>query len=166
VFRRTFAVLLLSGLVVACASTGPTESAGESEFQTETPATDPGLAARSGMTGAAEASSRGLETVYFDFDAYALRAEARATLEANAQYLRDHPGMRIEVQGNCDERGSTEYNLALGQKRAEAAKRYLVDLGIDTSRIDTISFGEENPAVRGHSETAWAKNRRDDFINR
>ena len=108
----------------------------------------------------------GLETIFFDFDSYTLGTSSRGTLEQNAQYLRDHPNVRIEVQGNADERGSTEYNLALGQRRAESAKSYLVDLGVSASRIDTISFGEENPAVRGHNETAWAKNRRDDFVTR
>jgi peptidoglycan-associated lipoprotein len=80
--------------------------------------------------------------------------------------LQGASGVRIEIQGNCDERGTNEYNLALGKRRAEAARQYLIDLGIDSSRISTISFGEENPAVRGSTEAAWAKNRRDDFIVR
>jgi peptidoglycan-associated lipoprotein len=118
------------------------------------------------MQSGVERSATELRTIYFEFDAYSLQSDARNRLEQNAQYMREHPQARIEVQGNCDERGSTEYNLALGQRRAEAARRYLVNLGIDAGRIDTISFGEENPAVRGHSETAWAKNRRDDFVLR
>jgi peptidoglycan-associated lipoprotein len=122
--------------------------------------------AREATRGGEEAARIHLQTVYFDFDVYSLRPEARRSLEHNAQVLRESSQVRIEIQGNCDERGSTEYNLALGQRRAESAKNYLVDLGIDSSRIDTISFGEENPAVRGHSETAWAKNRRDDFVIR
>jgi len=118
------------------------------------------------MQGSAEGSAIALQTVYFDFDVYALRADAKQNLEKNAQTLRQSPDLRIEIQGNCDERGSTEYNLALGQKRAEAARKYLIALGIDDGRINTISFGEENPAVRGHNETAWAKNRRGDFVTR
>jgi peptidoglycan-associated lipoprotein len=118
------------------------------------------------MEGSAESSQIALRTVYFDYDVFSLRSDAKAGLESNARALRESPDVRIEIQGNCDERGSTEYNLALGQKRAQAAKNYLVALGIDAGRIDTISFGEENPAVRGHNETAWAKNRRDDFVTR
>jgi outer membrane protein OmpA-like peptidoglycan-associated protein len=72
--------------------------------------------------------------------------------------------VRIEIQGHCDERGTEEYNLALGQRRAEAARRYLRDLGISSSRIETKSFGESMPAVRGHGEAAWSKNRRDEFV--
>ena len=80
--------------------------------------------------------------------------------------LKQNPGVRIEVQGNCDSRGSTEYNLALGNRRAESARRYLRDLGVNSSRIGTVSYGEERPAVRGNNEVAWAKNRRDDFVIR
>ncbi len=124
-----------------------------------------GMDERSGRRGA-EASTGDLETIYFAFDRYSLRAEAKATLRSNADTLRADEGMRIEIQGNCDERGSEEYNLALGMRRAETARRYLMDLGIDGSRLSTISFGEENPAVRGRNESAWAKNRRGDFVIR
>jgi peptidoglycan-associated lipoprotein len=107
-----------------------------------------------------------LASIYFDFDRFALRGDAQGTLKANGQLLRDNPSWQVQVEGNCDERGSDEYNLALGKKRAEAAKAYLVDLGIDAGRISTISYGEENPADPSSNETAWAKNRRDDFVLR
>jgi peptidoglycan-associated lipoprotein len=107
-----------------------------------------------------------LASIYFDYDRFALRTDAQGTLKSNAQLLRDNPSWQIQVEGNCDERGSDEYNLALGKKRAEAAKSYLLDLGIDGSRISTISYGEENPAAQGSNETSWAKNRRDDFVLR
>ena len=80
--------------------------------------------------------------------------------------MKGQSSSRIEIQGHCDERGSNEYNLALGTRRAESAKRYLVDLGIPGGRVSTVSYGEEQPAVRGHNELAWAKNRRDEFAVR
>ena len=107
-----------------------------------------------------------LETVYFDYDASSLSEKARQLLRHNAEVLEANSGKKLEIQGNCDERGTTEYNLALGKRRAEAAKRYIVDLGIPRSQISTVSFGEENPAVRGSTESAWARNRRDDFVLR
>jgi peptidoglycan-associated lipoprotein len=126
---------------------------------------DEGLGSRDtgGMTRHRESP---LATIYFDFDEFALRPDAQSTLKSNAQLLRDNPSWQIQIEGNCDERGSDEYNLALGKKRAEAAKTYLVDLGIDSTRIATISYGEENPAAQGSDEMAWAKNRRDDFVLR
>jgi peptidoglycan-associated lipoprotein len=107
-------------------------------------------------------SDRGLATIYFDFDMSALRPDAKDGLKANAGFLRSNAGS-IVIEGNCDERGSEEYNLALGMRRAEAARRYLVDLGIEASRLTTISYGEERPAESGSNESSWAKNRRDDF---
>jgi peptidoglycan-associated lipoprotein len=166
VLKKVFAITLLGALVACASSGGPGATDGDTGFQPESRAGDPGLSARETTSGAAEAARIELQTVYFDFDVYSLRADAKRDLEENARVLRSSPDLRIEIQGNCDERGSTEYNLALGQRRAQSAKKYLVDLGIDAGRIDTVSFGEENPAVRGHSETAWAKNRRDDFVTR
>jgi peptidoglycan-associated lipoprotein len=104
-----------------------------------------------------------LETIYFDYDADELRDEARASLDAKLRLLNANPGLAIRVAGHCDERGSDEYNIALGRRRAEAAKRYLTDRGVDASRIETASFGRERPASTGGSEDAWSKNRRDEF---
>jgi len=107
-----------------------------------------------------------LASIYFDYDRFQLRGDAQSTLKSSAQMLRDNPNWQIQIEGNCDERGSDEYNLALGKKRAEAAKSYLVDLGVEASRLSTISYGEENPAAQGSDEMAWSKNRRDDFALR
>lgn len=104
-----------------------------------------------------------LLTVYFGFDQHLLSDEAREILDDNAKYLRLRRSLRVRVEGHCDERGPTEYNLALGERRARAVKDYLVGLGIPAERIETISFGKERPAVEGHDETAWAKNRRSEF---
>jgi peptidoglycan-associated lipoprotein len=104
-----------------------------------------------------------LETIYFEYDADELRDDARASLDAKIAILNANPALRVRVAGHCDERGSDEYNIALGRRRAEAAKRYLTDRGIDASRIETSSFGRERPAVQGTTEEAWSKNRRDEF---
>jgi peptidoglycan-associated lipoprotein len=104
-----------------------------------------------------------LRTVYFDFDRSDIRPETRSILQKNAEWLRRHPRVKVTVEGHCDERGTEEYNMALGQRRAEAAKSYLVSLGISSNRLSTISYGEERPADPGHDETAWAKNRRAEF---
>ncbi len=103
------------------------------------------------------------EKIYFDFDKSDLKPEARAILRKKADWLLKHPEYSVRIEGNCDERGTNEYNLALGQRRADAAKRFLVALGVDESRISTISYGEERPVDPRHCEEAWAKNRRDEF---
>jgi peptidoglycan-associated lipoprotein len=100
---------------------------------------------------------------YFDFDKSDVRSDAQATLDAKIPYLQANPGMRIRIEGNTDERGSDEYNLALGQRRAASAKKYLVDHGIDAGRIDIVSYGEERPVCKDHEESCWSQNRRDDF---
>jgi len=112
----------------------------------------------------AEAEGFELQPIYFDFDRSSIRDEARAILEKTAAFLKENPGIRIRIEGNCDERGTNEYNLALGERRANSAKLFLVSLGISPDRIRTISYGEERPLALGSSEEAWAKNRRDDFV--
>ena len=102
--------------------------------------------------------------VYFEFDQSAITDEAKAALDQKVSFLRSNPDLRLRIEGNADERGSEEYNLALGMRRAEAAKQYIVGFGIDGSRLATMSNGEDRPADPGHDESAWAKNRRDDFI--
>ncbi len=107
-----------------------------------------------------------LQDVFFDLDSEVLKPEARAGLDADAKLLRDHPDAQITIEGHCDERGTVEYNLALGERRANAARDYLVNAGIDASRIQTISYGKERPFDPGHTEAAWAKNRRAHFVLR
>jgi len=104
------------------------------------------------------------EDVFFEFDQFVLSDSAKAVLNKKAKWLKDHPNSKALIEGHCDERGSTEYNLALGQKRAEAAMQYILALGINPSRVSTISFGKEKPADPGHDEAAWAKNRRAHFV--
>jgi len=101
--------------------------------------------------------------VHFDFDSSALNAETKAALSANADILQRHPRLSVEVQGHADERGTTDYNLALGQKRAAAVQAYLAALGVGGARVTTVSYGEEAPLERSNDEVAWSKNRRCEF---
>lgn len=110
-----------------------------------------------------EETSR-LEDIHFDFDKYNIRDDAKAILEKNAAWLKKNPDVRIQIEGHCDERGTNEYNLALGDRRAKSTKDYLVSLGIDPGRVSTITYGEERPLDPGHNEEAWAKNRRAHFV--
>jgi peptidoglycan-associated lipoprotein len=104
------------------------------------------------------------ENIYFDFDSAALSPVAQGVLSVKADYLRDNPGSQVIIEGHCDERGTPEYNLALGDRRAESAKNFLINLGIDPSRFTSVSYGEESPVDTGHDEEAWAKNRRAKFL--
>jgi peptidoglycan-associated lipoprotein len=104
------------------------------------------------------------QDIYFDFDKYDLRTDARATLDRKASFLNQNSSVRVQIEGHCDERGTEEYNLALGERRANAAKQYLTTAGISAGRLSTISYGKERPLDPGHNEAAWAKNRRDHFV--
>ncbi|MDY0163746.1 peptidoglycan-associated lipoprotein Pal [Desulfobotulus sp.] len=115
----------------------------------------------------AQAKAAFLDThVHFEFDSFALTSEAMKVLDAKVVWLRANPDVKIMVEGHCDERGTREYNLALGDRRARSAKKYLVDSGIAENRIATISYGEERPLDTAKNEAAWAKNRRAQFVIR
>jgi peptidoglycan-associated lipoprotein len=104
------------------------------------------------------------ESIYFDFDKSFIKLEYRPILNEKAAFLKDYPEMRVRIEGNCDERGTNEYNLALGERRANSAKNFLVSWGIAADRIEIISYGEERPRALGHNEASWSQNRRDDFV--
>ena len=105
-----------------------------------------------------------LVTIYFDFDKYNLRSDAVSDLKNNYEVLKQNQDVRVQIEGHCDERGTVEYNLALGEKRARSARDYLVNLGIPANRISIISYGKEKPVAFGSNEDAWAKNRRAEFV--
>jgi peptidoglycan-associated lipoprotein len=111
-------------------------------------------------TRSTDVSPASLSDVFFDFDKYNLSAEAKSTLDANSRELKRVMETNITIEGHCDERGTKAYNLALGEKRANAARDYMVALGVSASRITTVSYGKERPFDPGHDEAAWAKNRR------
>ena len=104
------------------------------------------------------------DAVYFDFDSSILREDARPLLQQLAEKVKTNKRAKIRIEGNCDERGTQEYNLGLGAHRADAARKYLLSLGVPSSKIETVSFGAEKPKYNGHDESSWSKNRRDDFV--
>jgi len=116
-----------------------------------------------GVDMAQDARAFEAEGIYFDFDKSEIKAEAKAILEKKAAWLRANSSYKVRIEGNCDERGTNEYNLALGDRRAKAAQKYLNALGISMDRMSTISFGEEKPVCKEKNEKCWSKNRRDDF---
>lgn len=109
-------------------------------------------------------SAAGLTAVYFDFDSYLLTTEARETLSRNANWLTENQLLKVVIEGHADERGSDEYNLALSEKRALAAQRYLDTLGVKSDRMESVGYGEEKPALQGHDDGTFAKNRRVEFV--
>lgn len=113
---------------------------------------------------AAAAAGAGLKPIYFDFDRSFIREDARPVMRANADWLKANPKVKVRIEGSCDERGTIEYNQALGQRRAAAAKKYLTDLGIASSRISLISYGKEKPVCSEQTEECWQKNRRDELV--
>lgn len=108
-------------------------------------------------------SSSGLRSVYYDYDQALVRSDSAVILESNSAWLKANPGRNVSVEGHCDERGSNEYNLALGQRRADSSRDYLTNLGVNPSNLRTVSFGEEKPVCYEHDESCWWKNRRADF---
>jgi peptidoglycan-associated lipoprotein len=115
---------------------------------------------------AREAASKSisLEPVFFDFDQWSIREDQKEVMAKNSQWLKSNPNVKVRLEGHCDERGTAEYNLALGQKRAEGVKSFLEGLGISSQRMATVSYGEERPLDPGHNEAAWMKNRRVDIV--
>jgi peptidoglycan-associated lipoprotein len=163
----------LALLAAACASNKPTEAPVTDRSSGVTPpssSTGTGTtttpAANADVTGNPLHDPNNIlskRSVYFDFDSNVVKDEYRGLIQAHARYMTEHGDARARIEGNCDERGSREYNLALGQRRAEAVKKIMTVLGVTDGRIETISYGEEKPAAPGHDEASWAKNRRDDI---
>jgi len=105
-------------------------------------------------------------SIYYEYDRSEIKADDKKVIEAHADYLRSNPGVKVVVEGNADERGSAEYNLALGQRRADNVSKIMTLLGVSSDRIETVSFGKEKPKVAGHEESAWSENRRSDIVYR
>ncbi|HEX3633371.1 MAG TPA: peptidoglycan-associated lipoprotein Pal [Casimicrobiaceae bacterium] len=170
---------VLAALALAACSTTPKQEGGAPVDERNPTATTPGAATSGAATGSvAGAANQGAgqmnplkdpssilskRSVYFDFDAYAIKDDYKSLLEAHARYLQANRNARMTIEGNTDERGSREYNIALGQRRADAAKRMMLLSGATEAQIDTVSFGKEKPRNPGHDESAWAENRRDDL---
>jgi len=151
----------------ASGTAGSQSSATSSAAPAPAPAPSSQLSSgRSGNTSSARMGQPGARSVYYEFDKSDLAAEDRRLVEQHARYLRANPNAKVRIEGNADERGSSEYNLALGQRRAEAVVKSLTLLGADQVQLEAVSFGKERPAVQGENEEAWAKNRRAELASR
>ncbi|MDX1457677.1 MAG: peptidoglycan-associated lipoprotein Pal [Marinobacter sp.] len=183
---KAFAMVLSLGLVAGCSSTG--ETVQDDGYGTDVSAVDQaggstvygggdegGLSsaelteaereeARMAAERAAEEAKRNITTFYFDFDTSEIKPAAREVLIAHARYLAANPGQQVRLEGHADERGTKEYNLALGERRANAVQRFLVVNGASRGQLETVSYGEEKPAEMGSSESSWAQNRRVELI--
>jgi peptidoglycan-associated lipoprotein len=161
------AVILAMMLAVSgCAKTQKDAAEQPLSFSTPEPqAGEPAMVDSAALDAEAQKAFDALTVnkIYFDFDKFDLKDESKEVLKAKAEILKKYGDWKMLVEGHCDERGTEEYNLALGERRARAAYEYLVVLGVPSSRLKIVSFGEEKPAVEGSGEAAWAKNRRDEF---
>jgi len=156
----TLALLLSAGCAKKATETPAPAPAPEQTAPVEKPMT----MTQTEVKETASATAADLTRIHFDFDSYVLSGEARATLQQNAAILKSVPGLKVRVEGHCDERGSDDYNLALGERRAQATVDYLVSLGVSSGKLSTISYGEMKPLDPASNETAWAKNRRAEFV--
>ncbi|NJD26267.1 MAG: peptidoglycan-associated lipoprotein Pal [Betaproteobacteria bacterium] len=169
--KRLLIPALLSALLIAGCSTTPVDETSGSPVESRgtgsgvAPVTAGGLDARGLPRELTDPKSQlAQRSIYFDLDKYDVKAEYQDLVAAHAKYLVANRGFKVLIQGNTDERGSREYNLSLGQKRAEAVKRSLVLLGAKEDQVESVSLGEEKPKNPGHDETAWAENRRADIL--
>lgn len=180
--QKAFAMVLSLGLIAGCSSTGDTmddeygpdvstvdQDGGSTVYQgdDESGVSSSELQRRQAREQAAQAEQeamRRITTFYFDFDTAEIRSEAREVLIAHAKFLEANPRQRVRLEGHADERGTKEYNLALGERRSNAVQRFLIVNGASRGQLETVSYGEEKPAVRGSSESAWAQNRRVELV--
>ena len=173
---RNFLFAAFIAVVLAGCQSTPTQESAPVEDKSAT-ATTPGGASTGGTSSTGVSGTSGTSnplrdpnnilskrSVYFDFDSYVVRDEFKPLVEAHGRYLQSNRNARMTIQGNADERGSHEYNLALGQRRADSVKRMMTLLGATDTQIETVSFGKEKPRNAGHDEVAWAENRRDDMV--
>ena len=167
-------IALAAGILAGCSSNKPAGqdplANGNANGQNGSSAAASTAGAANGSTDASNNTSNGTAnstataSVYFPFDVDSIQAKDKATIQAQGEYLAAHTASKVRVEGNADERGSSEYNLALGQRRAENTKRALALSGANNAQMETISFGEEKPRAAGHNEEAWAQNRRADIV--
>jgi peptidoglycan-associated lipoprotein len=183
VSHRNFSYALCAGIAIAallagCQTTQTTDKAPVEERTPSTDATAPGAGTAGTTSSSVTGSATGTQgnplrdprnvlskrSVYFEYDSYAVKDEYKPLIEAHAKYLQTNRTARMTIQGNADERGSREYNIALGQRRADTVKRMMLLYGATDSQVETVSFGKEKPRNQGHDEAAWAENRRDDVV--
>jgi peptidoglycan-associated lipoprotein len=168
-FARTFLFGALSvALVTSCRSKEQKPDATAPAAGAEKSATDSPQIANKDINfdpaGSDSGKISGLSTVFFEYDKASLTSESRKTLADNAQWIKSNPSVTVQIEGHTDDRGSVEYNLALGERRAKSVKGYLTSLGIDGKRLTVISYGKEKPIAQGDTDAAWSKNRRANFV--
>jgi peptidoglycan-associated lipoprotein len=156
--RYSVAIALVASLMVFASSCSKKTKPEESNV----PSTENALANELGSSD--EGKAMGLKTVHFAFDSFSLDAPSKTTLKENAAILKGNPSVKIQIEGHTDARGGVQYNIALGEKRANAVRGYLTDMGINGDRITTVSFGKERPVASGNSESDYAQNRRANFV--
>jgi peptidoglycan-associated lipoprotein len=158
--------LILSSLFVGCSKEEPPPPTAEAQPRPVAPPPPPPAPAPAPGPSISQQAFQDFQNqdIFFDFDKYDLRTDARATLDRKASFLNQNPSVRSQIEGHCDERGTNEYNLALGERRANAARQYLTTAGVSPARLTTISYGEERPLDPGQNEAAWARNRRAHFV--
>ena len=160
--RMAFAVLLVGALAACSSGVKKNENANQGAVSTQP---NPNAVAPVVVDELNNPNSPlAKRSVYFDFDSYSVKDEYQSLLQVHANYLKSHPERHVLIQGNTDERGTSEYNLALGQKRAEAVRRALSLLGVQDSQMEAVSLGKEKPLATGHDEASWAQNRRADLV--
>jgi len=168
--NKTIPVTLIALILGACASTDTTKDPVQVVDRSGTPTQPPPTTDRlqqSSVQGNPLKDPNNIlfqRSVFFDYDSNVVKDEFRAMVQAHSKYLADNRSARAKLEGNTDERGSREYNLALGQRRADAVKKIMAVLGVPEGRLETVSFGEEKPKNSGHDESAWSKNRRADIV--
>ena len=150
----------------ATSSTASAQPAARSASATPAPAPSPHSAMGIMMGSSGARTAPMMRSIYYAYDQADLTAESRKVVEANADYLRQNPKLKVVVEGNADERGSAEYNVALGQRRADGVSKIMTLLGINSERIESVSLGKEKPKIVGHDESAWSQNRRSDIVFR
>lgn len=166
--QRFVYALVISAFVVSCKSpmkkqeeAAPTPGAGT---ETSQDASISNKDIKFDARGSDSGEINGLKTVHFDYDDAKITGEAKETLDGNAKWIKENKGTNVQIEGHCDDRGSVEYNLSLGERRAKSIKSYLVKVGVDSNRLSVISYGKEKPIVAGESDEARAKNRRGNFV--
>jgi peptidoglycan-associated lipoprotein len=162
----TLVALSLTFLLVGCSKEEPAPPTAEAQPRPVAPPPPPAAPAPPPGPSITQQAFQDFQNqdIFFDFDQYDLRTDARATLDRKAAFLNQNSSVRSQIEGHCDERGTNEYNLALGERRANAAKQYLTTAGVNAARLSTISYGEERPLDPGRNEAAWARNRRAHFV--
>ena len=168
--KKTILALAVTSVLAACSSTPPASTAAPAAEKTAAPAAVAPAAPASAPVKQALYPAKGVggalgqRGIYYDFDKYAVKDQYKPVVDAHGDFLLSHSAAKVTLQGNCDERGSREYNLGLGQRRADSVRKVLAAKGVKDSQMETVSYGKEKPRNPGHNEAAWAENRRTDIV--